>query len=294
MVTPNQRENQMSNISRINYALQSFKVGGSLIGGVQSVGASSTTNIETFSAFGSTAAVPIVQDIDLEITVEAAMGGWASPAIIWDSPVDVEIIYSLSTGGFSVIKLNAVASSYSLQMGVDGPATESVTFQNTGTSVFGAGSASALHAGANCSVITRPDFTSFSATNTGDCEGTGAAGAISYGNVLSVGMSWDAGVEKVSILGQSLPAGKFATFPVEVTTEVETHAAGAPGLPNSQVITNNKAAGYLYDLAIGLGSKSRGTTGAVMASSSIQGGDVGGGNVSTSTSWTSYSSFSYS
>ena len=280
----------MANISRINYALQSFKVGGSLIGGVQSVGASSTTNIETFSAFGSNSAVPIVQDIDLEITVEAAMGSWASPATIWDSPVDVEIIYS-SAGGFSTIKLNAVASSYSLQMGVDGPATESVTFQNTGTSTFTSGSASALHSGANCSVITRPDFTSFTATNQGDCNGAGASGPVTYSNVLSVGMSWDAGVEKVSILGQSLPAGKFATFPIEVTTEVETHAAGAPSLPNSQVISNNKAAGYLYDLAIGLGSRTRGTTGAVMASSSIQGGDVGGGNVSQSTSWTSYSSW---
>jgi len=286
----------MANISRINYALQSFKVGNSLIGGVQSVGASSTTNIETFSAFGSTAAVPIVQDIDLEITVEAAMGGWASPATIWDSPVDVEIVYALSNGSFQTIKLNAVASSYSLQMGVDGPATESVTFQNTGTSIFTTGSASALHSGADCSVITRPDFTSFTSTNQGDCDGAGASGSNTASNVLSVGMSWDAGVEKVSILGQSLPAGKFATFPIEVTTEVETHAAGAPGLPNSQVIdlATKKAAGYRYDLSIGLGSKSRGTTGAVMASSSIQGGDVGGGNVSTSTSWTSYSSFSYS
>jgi hypothetical protein len=281
----------MANISRINYALQSFKVGNTLIGGVQSVGASSTTNIETFSAFGSTAAVPIVQDIDLEITVEAAMGGWASPATIWDSPVDVEIVYALSTGGFSTIKLNAVASSYSLQMGVDGPATESVTFQNTGTSIFTSGSASALHGGANCSVITRPDFTSFTATNRGDCDGAGASGPVTYSNVLSVGMSWDAGVEKVSILGQSLPAGKFATFPIEVTTEVEVHAAGFPGLPNSQSITNNKAAGYLYDLAILLGSTGHGTTGAVVASSSIQGGDVGGGNVSSSTSWTSYSSW---
>jgi hypothetical protein len=281
----------MANISRINYALQSFKVGGSLIGGVQSVGASSTTNIETFSAFGSTAAVPIVQDIDLEITVEAAMGGWPSPAKVWDSPVDVEIVYALSNGTFQTIKLNAVASSYSLQMGVDGPATESVTFQNTGTSTFTSGSASALHGGADCSVITRPDFTSFTANNKGDCDGAGASGPVTYGNVLSVGMSWDAGVEKVSILGQSLPAGKFATFPIEVTTEVETHAAGAPGLPNSQVITNNKAAGYRYDLAIALGSTTRGTTDAVMASSSIQGGDVGGGNVSESTSWTSYSSW---
>ena len=103
--------------SRIFYALQQVKVGNTVLSGVQSVGASSTTNIENFSRFGSTAAHTILQDLDLEITVENALGsGWANiltaagmgSAAGAGTNVTVEGEYLASVGVTKTITLDAI------------------------------------------------------------------------------------------------------------------------------------------------------------------------------------------
>lgn len=296
-------------MSRINYVLQNvsmaFKQQGgsygtpSVLQGVQSVGASSNTNIESFSAFGSTAAQPIKLDMDLELTLERALTGTTSAYVGWGSEVRIIITYAYTSNGnqlYRQISLDGVGSSYSVQMGVDGPATESVTIQNAGNVLFSSASASAIAApGGLCSVVTRPDFNWFgSATRTDPCNSAPGSWSKISSNVLSASMSWDASLEKVNVLGQSMPIGKFVTFPVEVSTEVEFHAATAPSAPNSSGFKANSSTELdesQYDLELNLGGSYRATKKAVEVSASIQGGDVGGGNVSTTSSYTSYTEF---
>jgi hypothetical protein len=295
-------------MSRINYVLQNvsiaFKQSGGGFGsptvlqGIQSVGASSNTNIESFSAFGSSSAKPIKLDMDLELTLERALTGTTSAYVGWGSEVKIFITYQYGAAGslqYRQISLEGVGSSYSVQMGVDGPATESVTIQNAGNVTFEQSSASPIVApGGLCSVVTRPDFNWFGQKMISDPCNSPNSGTWSKisSNVLSASMSWDASLEKVNVLGQSMPIGKFVTFPVEVSTEVEFHAATAPSAPNSSALTSGtELTETEYDLELNLGGTYRATKKAVAVSSSIQGGDVGGGNVSTTDSYTSYTEF---
>lgn len=302
--------------SRINYALQTVRFGAKnsgdtapILRGVQSVGASSTTNLENFSVFGSTKAEAIVQDVDMEVTIENALGDWGTAGVGFGSSHDVTIVYtytdpSSGTTSYHQVQLaDAICTGYSVQMGTDGPATESITLQNAGTVVF-SGGASTNPANQDpdiCNPVTRPDFTEAKTRliqdYCGPSENIGSFSAL--GLLTSFSMSWDAGIEKVNVLGQSLPYGKFLTFPIEVSTEIESHVAQYAVSPNTQTTVVNAQGKTVfrkdrYDIFADLGHSCRfGTSKAVLASSSIAGGEVGGGNVTGSDSFTSYSSFFY-
>lgn len=312
----------MAGNSRIFYGLQQVKVGSTVLNGVQSVGASSTTNVENFSRFGSIGATTILQDLDLEITIENALGsGWANVltaagisgvSTSIDTPVAVEIQYLTATGHTKVVTLSAILSSYSIQMGVDGPATESVTFQNAGTAVFTDGTddtALGTPAGNICAVITRPNFSGFSTSYSDDaCDPAPTwAAANNYSNVLSVSASMDIGTEKVNVLGQSLSFGKYVTFPIETSMEVELHLDPAAGTYADDA--DDTMGGFLsgsftnpgdtslidrtYHTLIKLPSNYYYMTGARLTGVSRSGGDVGGGQVSITESFSSVNDLGY-
>lgn len=310
----------MAGNSRIFYGLQQVKVGSTVLNGVQSVGASSTTNVENFSRFGSVNATTILQDLDLEITIENALGSsWTnvlgamnftniSTAI--DTPVTVEIQYLTATGHTKVVTLSAIISSYSIQMGVDGPATESVTFQNAGTAVFidgTDGAALETPEGNICAVITRPKFSGFSTSYSDDaCDAATWSAANNYSNVLSVSASMDIGTEKVNVLGQSLSFGKYVTFPIDTSMEVELHLDPSAGTVDdtndtmgsfsSGSIDQNNTSSLVdrtYHTLIKLPYNYYFMTGARLTGVSRSGGDVGGGQVSITESYSSVNDLGY-
>jgi len=308
--------------SRIFYALQQVTVGSTVLSGVQSVGASSTTNIENFSRFGSTGATTILQDLDLEITVENALGdGWAnvltaagmtSAASAGDN-VTVTIEYLTSTGVSKLMTLDAIISSYSIQMGVDGPATESVTFQNNGNAVFSAGTdgtALSTPAGGVCAVITRPSFSGFSYAVSDDaCDPSPTWTSGTESNLISVSASMDIGTEKVNVLGQSLSFGKYVTFPIETSMETEVHLDPETGtygvgetsddtmggFMSGSIDTNNTSSlvDTTYRTLIKLPQNYYGMSSARLTGVSRSGGDVGGGQVSITSSYSSVNDLFY-
>ena len=311
----------MAGNSRIFYGLQQVKVGSTVLNGVQSVGASSTTNVENFSRFGSVGATTILQDLDLEITIENALGnGWTNVlgamsfsgiSTSIDTPVTVEIQYLTATGHTKVVTLSAILSSYSIQMGVDGPATESVTFQNAGTAVFTDGTddvALGTPDGNVCGVITRPNFSGFKTAYSDDaCEASPTWGNVNtYSNMLSVSASMDIGTEKVNVLGQSLSFGKFVTFPIETSMEVELHLDPSAGTStdtddtmggfNSGYFANPTDTSLIdrtYQTLIQLPSNYYYMKGARLTGVSRSGGDVGGGQVSITESFSSVNDLNY-
>ena len=305
--------------SRIFYALQQVKVGSTVLSGVQSVGASSTTNIENFSRFGSIGAYTLLQDLDLEITIENALGdGWTNTlgaigfsniSTSIDTPVSVVIEYLTEDNFTKTVSLSAILSSYSIQMGVDGPATESVTFQNSGNAVFTDGTdgtALGTPSGGVCSVITRPSFSGFStslSTTACDASPTWAA-EVTRDHVLSVSASMDIGTEKVNVLGRSLSFGKYVTFPIETSMEVETHldpssdtdgntADDSMGGFNSGTKSGNSLEDEVYHTLIALPGNYYGMSAARLTGVSRSGGDVGGGQVSISESYSSVNDLFY-
>ncbi len=306
---------------RIFYALQQVLIGdgaateaSTALKGVQSVGMSSTTNVESFSAFGSIEATTILQDLDLEITIENGLGSdWTNglkaagyttfDSAFFDTKRTITLEYLTdSTVGSKVTKLitlEAILTSYSVQMGLDGAATESITFQNAGTSVFTEGTpGTALSAQAGtklCNVITRPSFTNFTYTAYPDCclETTTAPGT--YSKVQSFSANFDVGSEKVSALGQSMPFAKFATFPAEISAEVEYHLdpTGGIGTLNSGTITGSSLDDVCYDVEIAMPGNTYSMDKMRLAGASRSGGDVGGGNVTISESYTGFNTFGY-
>tara|TARA_B100001778_G_scaffold258299_2_gene218539 strand:+ start:2452 stop:3435 length:984 start_codon:yes stop_codon:yes gene_type:complete len=308
----------MSN-SRIFYGLQNVSIStddtaGNLqtIRGVQSVGTSSTTNIETFSSFGSIAATSILQDMDLEITMEVGIGSWTTALSrigyagfssgFFDTTKKVRITYDVG-GTTKYVELNAILTSYSAQLGTDGPATESLTFQNAGNAGFGtetAGTTPLPEAPSSldlCGVFTRPDMHNFHRKYRADCCSTAGPVLNTVSNATSWSISMDASNEKVSVLGQSMPFGKFASFPVETSMEVEMHLdpSSSMGSFNSGSVTSGTLADVCYDPTVILGpdgssatSKSWNLHRARQSGQSRSGGDVGGGNVTVSESYTGY------
>lgn len=317
----------MADNKRIFYALQQVEIASdtsataasinyTTLKGVQSVGLSSTTNIESFSAFGSTEATSILQDLDLEITLENGLGDswqnslyglgvngsnvWDFSSFNFDTPRSVRLTYKVSDSEIQTITLDTILASYSIQMGTDGPATESVTFNNAGTAVFAktsavAGALPSQTSAKLCDVITRPFFTALKTTKYDDCCSTSTNAPAEYSNVISFSAGFDLSNEKVSVLGQSLPIGKFSSFPSETSAEVETHVdpSGSIGNLNSGSVTGNSLDDVCYDIAIQMPGNEFGMESMRWAGSSRSGGDVGGGNVTVSDSYTGYNTFKY-
>ena len=302
--------------SRIFYALQQVEIGDgagsetmTALKGVQSVGMSSTTNVESFSAFGSIEATTILQDMDLEVTIENGLGSdWtnalgaagysAFDSAFFDAPRTVRLTYKTDTSVTNTIELNAILTSYSVQMGTDGPATESITFQNAGTGAFVEGSpgtALPTQSAELCNVLSRPNFTSFKTTRYAECCVDSPDAASAYSKLTSFSSNFDVGSEKISVLGRSMPLHKFATFPAEVSTEVEFHLDPSAGIGalNSGTISGTSLADECYDIEIKMPGNVYDMEKMRLAGTSRSGGDVGGGNVAISQSFTGFNTFAY-
>lgn len=298
--------------TRMFYGLQQVTVGGNTLGGVQSVGVSSTTNIENFSKFGDvTDTATKLQDLDLEITIENALGsdwtnglnayGFSSINANAFGAVTVVIQYLTAASTTATLSLSAILSSYSVQMGLDGPATESLTFVNDGNAVFSTGAGTALGTGGTaCKVITRPDFTSFTYTDTdygSDCTAGTVGTTTTLSNVQSVSASMDISTEKVNILGQSLSFGKYVTFPIESSMEAEYHVDPSATMP-ALVIPEKTTSGtslkdIVYATTITLPGNTYSIGAARLTGASRSGGDVGGGAVTDNVSFSGLNDFSY-
>lgn len=302
--------------SRIFYALQQVEIGDgagsetmTALKGVQSVGMSSTTNVESFSAFGSIEATTILQDLDLEVTIENGLGSdWTNAlgaagyssfnSTFFDTARTLRLTYRTDTSVTKTIELNAILTSYSVQMGTDGPATESVTFQNAGTGIFVQGFDGTVlptQSAELCNVLSRPNFTSFETTRYAECCVDSPDAAAAYSKLTSFSSNFDVGSEKISVLGRSMPLHKFATFPAEVSTEVEFHldpSAGV-GVLNSATISGTSLADECYDLEIKMPGNVYDMEKMRLSGTSRSGGDVGGGNVAISQSFTGFNTFAY-
>lgn len=210
-------------------------------------------------------------------------------------------------------------SSVSYNYSVDGNATESVTlvgndrFWNDQNSLDGTTSANDKFAsdttdnefgGATpdtpiSGVIRRrnvnlvdSDLPALVKSQVGDASGAGQDQGGAY-HVQSIAVSADFGQENISELGRYGPYAKYATFPIEVTSEFEVIATSGDlksvsgvdinlteGGGNGETIVIKDDAGTILNL----GTKNK------LSSVSYSGGDTGGGNATVSYSYSNFNS----
>ena len=291
--------------------------------GLQSVGITTNFALEQVFQLGQLELYDNIEDVpEVQVTLNKVidgtlplylmcMGGGASGsgkelASLVNNRVDFALqIYNDSNSaatGTAVQYVNATGmylSSVSYTFPVDGNGTEDVTLVgnnkawNTGTAattITGLGSATAMSIARRYKVL--PSACTLP---------TGAGGFPASSHIQSISVSTDMGREAINELGSMAPYFRFATFPIEVTSEFEIIAISGDQM-NADDFTGSAAActtvyknltdktivikvcgtGSTDFMQLDLGAKNK------LTSVNYTGGDAGGGNASITYSFQTF------
>ena len=290
--------------------------------GLQSVGITTNFALEQVFQLGQLELYDNIEDVpEVQVTLNKVidgtlplylmcMGGGAAGsgkelASLVNNRVDFALqIYNDSNSaatGTAVQFVNATGmylSSVSYTFPVDGNGTEDVTLVgnnkawNTGTAataITGLGSATAVSIARRYKVI--PSACTLP---------TGAGGFPASSHIQSISVSTDMGREAINELGSMAPYFRFATFPIEVTSEFEiiaisgdqmdandfTAAASCTGtyknLTDKTIKVKVCGTGTTDYLELDLGAKNK------LTSVNYTGGDAGGGNATITYSFQTF------
>lgn len=289
--------------NRVFYASHGVKVGGTTVQGAQSVGITTTFNLEQAFQLGQVALYDnIIVDPEVEVTVSKVLDGedtiWKLATNGGGSLIDNANDYTtiiVGVGSDTSASLTSTAaitctgmyvSSLTYTFPVDGNFTEDVTFVGNAKELTG--SVSAPSTSGN-TVLRRRHFLA---------TGSSLPTEVSGQNITNVTISAELGRESMYKLGQFAPFHRFVNFPLQVTCEFEVSATGidtvecdlddvsctGDSLPVKQQITINlcdgTSTGIVY--AFNLGNQNR------LQSVAYAGGDTGGGNVTITYSYSTY------
>jgi hypothetical protein len=288
--------------NRVYFASQGLSISGTTVQGAQSVGISVNYSLEQAFQLGR---LSIYDNIvtDGEVTVTATKNLDGKPLMFHlinggnsignhgDTRTNIivasntsEADTSLNTGAqIGTAITGAYLSSLSYTFPSDGFATEEISFISDNKSASG--------------TVTAPAATSSDNTYR---HHIGWTGVHANQNVTNISISTDLGREAMFKLGTFRPYHRFANFPIEVTVEFTVANTGVessvvdlsavdcttdgnlPGLTNIRVTAcdvnaNVGTAKYIFDM-----------TGCRLSAVSQDGGDTGGGNASTTYTYTTY------
>lgn len=115
--------------------------------------------------------------------------------------------------------------------------------------------------------------------------------------IQNFSISMNLGREELYKLGDRIPFTRYVNFPVEITTEIEivspsgdmaSAAIDGAACENPKALMNHEIKAVLCDgMTIDLGTKNK------LSTVNYTGGDTGGGNVSMTYTYTTYSHFTY-
>ena len=302
--------------NRVFYACQAVKLGGSTLGGVQSVGVNSTFNFEQVFQLGQLEIYENIEGIpEVEVTIEKAITGagdslWKSlggtVTLVGDKQEKVEFSVYNDSGanafpadaGSQILSVECKGmylSNYSFAMQIDGPATESVTMTGNDKK-WGAGNAGTISKNTAGNVVKRVGLNS----------GTLPKGT---SKIQSINVSVDMAREDLSQLGSKYPYFRAPQYPVEVTSEfvynadgsiesdgAEMFGAGGTDTEKCKDVTQNTTLSFVVGtcnktsgakvnyLTFNLGTANR------LTGVQFGGGDAGGGNATVTYSYVNYNS----
>ena len=278
----------------------------SFVHGVQSIGLNSTFNIENIFELGQLEIYDAkLNSADIEITIEKVLDGYKTCwGIITDPATDktlatcakqrVNLDFAVygDTGNVGVgspqIKVQCTGmyvNNVTYTFPVDGNLTESITLignHKSWSSSAGLGTVTSVAAGTDAPaagrVLLRQDVT---VTSPGSAK------------AQNVTLSLNMNREDVFEFGARIPYARLATYPIEVTAEIEsllipgTNGDDASFDANTTVlpVKNASISVATTNLNISLGSK------AFLTAISQSGGDASGGNATIKRSFTAYNTF---
>lgn len=297
--------------NRVYYASQGVQVDGQTVEGAQSAGVTANFTLEQAFQLGKIGIYDnIITDAEAGISVSKMLDGndtiyklftGAAESCVADHASTQKTIriasntqdadVALDTGNQDCIEMTgAFLSSISYTLPVDGFSTEEVSFVSDNKSV-------------STGVVAPPTGTGTRATYRQMIQTAGFPSEVAGKNVTNITFSTDYGREAMYKLGTFNPYFRYANFPIEVSVDFTVTNTGVDltpvaltgvtatsdgSLPGKQniIVTVTNAQGF----AGSHGYQFR-ASGCRLTSVSQDGGDTGGGNASTTYSYTTYNDF---
>ena len=310
------------------YACQAVGIGAynseQYVEGVQSVGVNTTFDFEQAFELGVLTIYENMEGVpSVEVTMERNLTSGVHPlwysiakrgnSSVTDAPGNQVIavgesrpsvllqVYKESTvtagdsdATFYVRMSGMYLSNYSMSVGVDGPATESLTLTGNdyswtkSTSVAISGAPNAGDPPVSGLVFKRQDLKN----SIGGTTWVPSNSLISGSGLQSISVSIDFGREDIFELGKKTPYYKAPNYPVEVSTELEfietntvTREYGATNFTETTTsdVTTSKPLGFVIgNIGVFMGSGNR------LTGTSTTGGDAGGGNATITFSYQTF------
>ena len=298
--------------------------GDHMVRGLQTVGMSSTFTLDQVFEMGQIAIYENIEEVaDIEVTLEKVIDGFkliydlatngkCKTSIVDSSKQRTDVYLAVfddgqdnATGTPQTVCMNSgmYVSSVGYSYSIDGSATESVTmvgndrFWNSSFAAIGRDPKTSWGTVATgfatetpvSGVVRRVDVDILTSTLPDEVlsqMGNDAVNLSKGAHIQSISVSTDFGQENIQELGRFGPYHRYATFPIEVTSEFEVIATSGdlvsvsgshPNLVNRQIVVKDTA-GTILDL----GSNNK------LASVSYSGADTGGGNATVSYSFSNF------
>lgn len=288
--------------NRIFYGSQGVSIGGTTVQGAQSVGITTNFNLEQAFQLGQVLLYDnLVNDPEVEVTVSKALDGndtiWklatGGGSIVEQSSDQATVVIGIgddtalalsNTAGITCTGMFVSALTYTIPL--EGNMTEEVTFVGNSKTLTGSVSAPAT-SGAN--VLRRQNVSLGSSTIPAEVSGK---------NITNITISATLTRETMYKLGTYAPYHRFVNFPLEVTCEFEVSPTGTDGveIANLDNITCTGSPLTERTITIALCDADTGAsaytfalgTKCLLSSVNHTGGDTGGGNATTTYTYTTY------
>src|SRR5210317_381534 len=278
--------------NRIFYACHAISVGGQNIAGAQSVGVTTTFDLEPVFQLGQVKPVDVMNLApSVEFTVTRAITNtsgtiWNGDFISNVGPSNKTVCLGigddtsplLSSPGASISCTGAGISGATYNFPVDGIFTEEITFF-----------ADNKQLGGSCGGVSL-DTTSKAKTRQHYASGAPAL-VTGAGNLTNISISTSVSREQILRLGSFKGVHTYANLPAEVTVEFEVSATSTDGVAWSQVgscASPTCGAFNKQTIAINICGKTFTMEDCKLSNVTYGGGDTGGGNATITFTYTTY------
>jgi hypothetical protein len=285
--------------NRIFYACHAVSVDGSVVHGAQSVGITTTFDLEPVFQLGQVEALEVMSIApNVEITVSRALT--SQNATIWNGDFLTNVATANKTVCIAIgddtapLLTSSTAQIYCTGAGisgvtytfpVDGVFTEEVTFVAQHKQIGG------------CSVSVTKDTTSKAKTR--QYYSGGAPSLVTNaGNLTNITISTSVGRENLFKLGQWKSYHSYMNLPAEVTVEFEVSATSVDGIAvGTDVGACASPTGGAFDeqnIVLNICGKTFSMEKCKLSSVTYGGGDTSGGNATINFTYTTYNSLTVS
>lgn len=284
---------------RIFYACQAVALNGATVAGAQSVGITTSFDLEPVFQLGQVKPVDILTVTpNVEITVSRALTSqnltmWSGDFISNVGAADKTLCITigddasplLTAGTASIYCTGAGISGVTYTFPVDGIFTEEVTFVAQHKQI---GGCSAVVAGADTT----------SKAKTRQHYQSGAPSLVTNaGNLTNITISTSIGRENLFRLGQWQSYHNYANLPAEVTVEFEVSATSLDGIAIGAVASCSSPTGGAFDeqnIVLNICGKTFTMEKCKLSNVTYGGGDTGGGNSTINFTYTTYNNLTVS